>query len=276
MLYKIALFSLLYLISDEVVAFRTQSVAVKGKLLCGGVPARDVHVKLYDQDDGPDPDDMYDQMLTNDDGEFSLSGSGVELTPIDPEIRIYHSCNNHGNPCPREWVIQIPNKYIYSGPKAAKAMDVGTLNLEMIYQTVILLIISQIVYSIDIAEQHTGKQSYKVRGYLICGDKPATDVEVKLVDDDFGPDPDDVLASKHTDEDGYFELEGFTTELTTIDPHLKIYHDCNDGIIPCQRRWAFELPNHYITSGPRPEKVLDIGTWNLEMYMPGESHDCVH
>ena len=34
-------------------------------------------------------------------------------------------------PCPREWVIQIPNKYIYSGPKAAKAMDVGTLNLEV-------------------------------------------------------------------------------------------------------------------------------------------------
>ena len=39
---------------------------------------------------GPDPDDMYDQMLTNDDGEFSLSGSGVELTPIDPEVCKYY------------------------------------------------------------------------------------------------------------------------------------------------------------------------------------------
>ena len=53
----------------------------------------------------------------------------------------------------------------------------------------------------------------------------------KKIDGLSGPDPDDVLASKHTDENGYFELEGFTTELTTIDPHLKIYHDCNDGII---------------------------------------------
>uniref|UniRef100_A0A183CKN5 ML domain-containing protein n=1 Tax=Globodera pallida TaxID=36090 RepID=A0A183CKN5_GLOPA len=49
------------------------------------------------------------------------------------------------------------------------------------------------------------------------------------------------------------------------------YHDCNDGLIPCQRRWKFELPNHYITSGKHPGKTLDIGTWNLEAKMPGET-----
>jgi len=42
------------------------------------------------------------------------------------------------------------------------------------------------------------------------------------VDDDFGPDPDDDMDSGYTDTQGNFQLSGDTTELTTIDPHLKI------------------------------------------------------
>jgi len=72
---------------------------------------------------------------------------------------------------------------------------------------------------------------FQVKGRLLCGDAPAANVRVKLVDDDFGPDPDDDLDSGYTDEQGMFDLQGDTTELTTIDPQLKIYHDCNDGII---------------------------------------------
>ena len=71
---------------------------------------------------------------------------------------------------------------------------------------------------------------FQVKGKFICGSKPARDVEVKLIDDDFGPDQDDVLDSKLTDAEGAFEVKGTTKELTTIDVHLKIYHDCNDGI----------------------------------------------
>uniref|UniRef100_A0A1I7XRE1 Transthyretin-like family protein n=1 Tax=Heterorhabditis bacteriophora TaxID=37862 RepID=A0A1I7XRE1_HETBA len=84
---------------------------------------------------------------------------------------------------------------------------------------------------LGIPEQHTGKQSYRVKGILMCGKIPAKEVVVKLVDDDFGPDADDELDSGFTDANGFFELAGFTTERTTIDPHLKFYHDCNDGII---------------------------------------------
>ncbi|PIO64806.1 Transthyretin-like family protein, partial [Teladorsagia circumcincta] len=76
----------------------------------------------------------------------------------------------------------------------------------------------------------TRQQNYRVRGALMCGDKPAKDVQVKLVDDDFGPDPDDVLDAGYTDANGNFELFGSTAERTTIDPQLKFYHDCNDGI----------------------------------------------
>lgn len=127
-----------------------------------------------------------------------------------------------------------------------------------------------------IPQQHTGIQSYSVTGRLLCGTQPAIGVRVKLVDDDFGSDPDDDLDAGYTDRQGYFKLSGDTNEMTTIDPHLKIYHDCNDGVTPCQRRWKFELPNHYITGGKIPQKALDIGTWNLEAIMPDESHDCIH
>jgi hypothetical protein len=48
-----------------------------------------------------------------------------------------------------------------------------------------------------------------------------------------GPDPDDELASGYTDSDGRFSLSGDTRELTRIDPYLKIYHDCNDGVKVC-------------------------------------------
>ncbi|KAI6235189.1 Transthyretin-like protein 46 [Aphelenchoides besseyi] len=97
-----------------------------------------------------------------------------------------------------------------------------------------------------IPEQHSGIQSFRVTGKLLC------------------------------DSSGQFDLSGDTTEMTTIDVNLKIYHDCNDDLIPCQRRWKFELPNNYITSGKTPMKTLDIGTWNLEAILPGENHDCIH
>jgi hypothetical protein len=62
----------------------------------------------------------------------------------------------------------------------------------------------------------------QVKGRLLCGSQPAVGVRVKLVDDDFGPDPDDEIDSGYTDAQGHFVLAGDTTELTTIDPHLKI------------------------------------------------------
>jgi hypothetical protein len=44
-------------------AVRTQSIAVKGKLKCGDAPARNVRVKLFDEDSGPDPDDLLEAGL---------------------------------------------------------------------------------------------------------------------------------------------------------------------------------------------------------------------
>ncbi|VDK29251.1 unnamed protein product [Gongylonema pulchrum] len=75
-------------------ALRHQAVAIKGKLLCGTAPARNVRVKLWEEDSGPDPDDLLDQGYTDGQGMFSLKGDTAELTPIDPVFKVYHDCDD--------------------------------------------------------------------------------------------------------------------------------------------------------------------------------------
>lgn len=46
-------------------------------------------------------------------------------------------------------------------------------------------------------------------------------------------DTDDLMAEGRTDENGHFELRGYTDEFTTIDPKLNIYHKCGKLIPVC-------------------------------------------
>uniref|UniRef100_A0A914DVG9 Transthyretin-like family protein n=1 Tax=Acrobeloides nanus TaxID=290746 RepID=A0A914DVG9_9BILA len=109
----------------------------------------------------------------------------------------------------------------------------------------------------------------------MCGNKPAGNVLVKLFDEDDGPDPDDLLDSGYTEPDGTFELKGDTTELTNIDPELRIYHDCNNHVL-CKREWVIGIPDKYITSGTVAKKIMDIGTVNLEVELEDEDTSCIH
>lgn len=102
-------------------------------------------------------------------------------------------------------------------------------------------------------------QSIAVKGRLLCGPKAASRVRVKLWEEDGGPDPDDLLDQGYTDHNGEFRLSGGTAELTQIDPVLKVYHDCDDGIKPGSRKVKFRLPKSYITNGKSPKKTFDIG-----------------
>lgn len=85
---------------------------------------------------------------------------------------------------------------------------------------------------------------------------------------------DDVMDSKETDGSGNFHLDGQTSEITDIDPILKIYHDCNDGIKPGQRRWKMDLPKKYIVKGGA-QKVVDVGILNLEPVMHEEERELI-
>lgn len=118
-------------------------------------------------------------------------------------------------------------------------------------------------------------QSVGVRGQLICEDKPASGVKVKIYDED-KLSPDELMASGKTDSSGKFDLKGSADEFTSIEPKINIYHDCDDGIKPCQRKITVYIPSQYIASGTEPKKIFDFGTLQLAGKFSGETRDCLN
>ncbi|ETN68859.1 Transthyretin-like family protein [Necator americanus] len=119
------------------------------------------------------------------------------------------------------------------------------------------------------------QQSVGVVGRLMCGDKPAAGVKVKLWDEDDGPDPDDLLDKGFTDAKGEFSLKGSERETTNIDPVFKVYHDCDDGFKPGKRKVKFRIPDKYISSGGLPKRMFNIGVLNLETIFAKEERDLI-
>ncbi|ETN68863.1 Transthyretin-like family protein [Necator americanus] len=97
------------------------------------------------------------------------------------------------------------------------------------------------------------QQSVGVVGRLMCGDKPAAGVKVKLWDED----------------------DGSERETTNIDPVFKVYHDCDDGFKPGQRKVKFRIPDKYISSGGLPKRMFNIGVLNLETIFAKEERDLI-
>ena len=97
------------------------------------------------------------------------------------------------------------------------------------------------------------KKGY-LQGKLLCGEKPAVNVRVKLWEEDTGPDPDDLLDQGYTDSNGEFSLKGGTAELTPIDPVFKVYHDCDDGI----KVYLLQVVNNQQIFSPDPERSSSV------------------
>lgn len=51
------------------------------------------------------------------------------------------------------------------------------------------------------------------------------------------------MSEMKTKRDGNFRLDGTTDEMTDIDPQLKIYHDCDDGIKVKKKHSLAKLTN---------------------------------
>ncbi|KAM3724162.1 Transthyretin-like protein [Dirofilaria immitis] len=119
-------------------------------------------------------------------------------------------------------------------------------------------------------------QSAGVEGILTCNGKPLSDVLIKLYDDDRGLDTDDLMAEGSTDNKGHFRISGFINELSSIDPKLNIYHDCNDDWIPCQRKISIMIPDSYISNGKTPRRFYNAGSIELAGKFKGETRDCIH
>ncbi|KAK0407630.1 hypothetical protein QR680_003502 [Steinernema hermaphroditum] len=126
-----------------------------------------------------------------------------------------------------------------------------------------------------ISAHPTRIQGVAVKGRLMCGSEPLVGAKVKIIDVDTGMDPDDLLDEGYTDYDGRFELNGATREATNIDAVIKVYHDCNDGSRPCQRKVLWEVPDKYHHNG-KVEQWFDVGTVNMEIKFRKEERDCRH
>lgn len=110
------------------------------------------------------------------------------------------------------------------------------------------------------------------------------------------------MAEIKTNAEGEFALNGTENEVSDIEPRVKvkwnfngqlasegwfpplhslfilfeIYHDCDDGWKPCQRKWKLRVPGLYITAEKDPPKLMDLGVLNLEVRLKSEERDCVH
>ncbi|KAE9413366.1 hypothetical protein Angca_007807, partial [Angiostrongylus cantonensis] len=121
-------------------ALRDQSIAVKGRLICGANPAADVLVKLWDEDidvnafSWLDPHDLLDFNYSNSNGEFELAGATTEFTAMEPVLSVYHDCNDGIKSGVRKFSIGLPDHYITAGKTPLKTVDIGIINLELSYK----------------------------------------------------------------------------------------------------------------------------------------------
>ncbi|KIH63532.1 Transthyretin-like family protein [Ancylostoma duodenale] len=134
----------------------------------------------------------------------------------------------------------------------------------------IVFLLATVVCCLAVREQAVG-----VTGRLMCGNKPAVGVKVKLWEEDDGPDPDDLLDQGFTDSNGNFKLKGSESELTNIEPVFKVYHDCDDGVKLGQRKVKFRIPYSYVSSGKTPKRMFNIGVLNLETIFPKEEREFI-
>lgn len=88
-----------------------QSVGVRGAINCNGQPLANTLVRLWDDDSGPNIDELLASGYTDGQGRFQLSGSTSELSTIDVLFKVYHDCDNQG-PCRRKVTLPVPSSYV--------------------------------------------------------------------------------------------------------------------------------------------------------------------
>lgn len=145
----------------------------------------------------------------------------------------------------------------------------------LLYTALVLASVTQVTFG-AFGGMVGREQSVGVRGTLLCNGKPESNVLVKLYDDDRGFDFDDFMGETVTDSHGYFELSGYNSEVTPIDPKVNVYHDCNDWWWPCQRKVSVMIPDEFIAVGTVPKKFYDFGRFELAGQYAGETRDCIH
>ncbi|KAI1713263.1 transthyretin-like family domain-containing protein [Ditylenchus destructor] len=119
------------------------------------------------------------------------------------------------------------------------------------------------------------QQSVGIRGRLMCGDKPLSGAKVKLWNKNrLGRD--DQLADSKTDAMGNFNLDGGIGSIFGMNVRFKIYHDCDRGVLPCQRKVNLGIPSVYVTRSSTVTKWFDAGVLNMQFKFPDEATSCIN
>ncbi|ULU01780.1 hypothetical protein L3Y34_001818 [Caenorhabditis briggsae] len=114
---------------------RLQSVAVSGQLKCEGKPAAGLRVDLMESDNNVeesgiiDDDDFINYFITDESGNFNVSGSEVEISGIEPYVNIFHKCDDGLSPCQRVLRINIPKSATVWGETSSELFSIGTFEL---------------------------------------------------------------------------------------------------------------------------------------------------
>ncbi|KAK5965894.1 Mediator of RNA polymerase II transcription subun it 22 [Trichostrongylus colubriformis] len=81
-----------------------------------------------------DPHDVLDEGFSDSSGVFRLAGATQEFTAMEPALEIYHDCNDGIKNGFRKLRIGLPDQYITAGLVPQKTVNVGVINLELIYK----------------------------------------------------------------------------------------------------------------------------------------------
>ncbi|VDM94853.1 unnamed protein product [Thelazia callipaeda] len=113
-------------------------------------------------------------------------------------------------------------------------------------------------------------QTITVKGQLACNNKSIANVNVELREADT-LDPDDTLFSIHSDRQGLFEVSGEEDEVGSIEPYLRITHNCDSGVInpKCTVVDDYMIPKEYIND------IYDMGIVSLNIAQEGRTKHCV-
>ncbi|GMS84586.1 hypothetical protein PENTCL1PPCAC_6761, partial [Pristionchus entomophagus] len=119
------------------------------------------------------------------------------------------------------------------------------------------------------------QQSVSVKGKLTCGNQNLGGAKVKLWDKNrLGQD--DLLAETVTDFNGNYQLQGGSNGVFKMNVFLKIYHDCEDSIKPCQRKVSFRIPDSFIFRSPSPAQIFNASVLNMAIRYPDEERSCIN
>ncbi|VDN26569.1 unnamed protein product [Gongylonema pulchrum] len=96
----------------------------------------------------------------------------------------------------------------------------------------------------------------RVRGRLICGNESLKNTKVKLWNKQKF-----ALASRNTNADGYYELQGGIESGSKADIVLKIYHHC-------------DFNQFYLTERIDIKRWFEAGTLNMQLQFSREKKHC--